>query len=62
FVRPALEASGDWDEVSGQVGETLRRGNGATRQRAAFRRAGRLEDVVDLVVAEPARGTGAGAA
>jgi len=57
FVRPTLEAQGDWDEVSWLVVETLERGNGATRQRAAYRRAGRLEDVVDLLVAETARGT-----
>ena len=58
FVRPALDAEGEWDEVAGLVRETLARGNGATRQRAAYRRAGRLEDVVDLLVAETAAGTG----
>jgi len=56
-VRPALEEQGDWDEVAALVRDTLARGNGATRQRAAYRRAGRPEDVVDLVVAETARGT-----
>ncbi len=57
FARPALEELGDWDEVSGIVRETLERGNGATRQRAVYRRTGRLEDVVDMLVAETARGT-----
>lgn len=54
LVRPALEAAGDWDEVSAQVQETLVRGNGAQRQRAAYQRAGRWEDVVDLIVGETA--------
>jgi carboxylate-amine ligase len=57
FVRPALEESGDWDEISALVRETVRRGTGATRQRAAYARAGRLEDVVDLIVSETTRGT-----
>ncbi len=53
-MRPALEAEGDWDEVRAQVQDTLERGNGAQRQRAAYQRAGRWEDVVDLIVAETA--------
>ena len=56
YVRPALEEMGDWDEVSTLVQETLRHGTGAQRQREAYARAGRLEDVVDLIVAETARG------
>ena len=56
FVRHALETAGEWDEVSALVRETLARGTGATRQRAAFARAGRFEDVVDMVVAETAAG------
>jgi glutamate---cysteine ligase / carboxylate-amine ligase len=54
FVRPALEESREWDEISALVRATLRRGTGATRQRAAYARNGRLEDVVDLIVAETA--------
>lgn len=50
LVRPALEDSGEWDEVSKLVGRTLEGGTGADRQRRAFTRSGRLEDVVDLVV------------
>ena len=57
-VRPGLEAEGEWDEVAELVHQTLARGNGATRLRAAYRRAGRLEDVVDMLVAETAAGTG----
>jgi carboxylate-amine ligase len=56
FVRPALEELGEWDEVSGLVRQTLARGNGARRQREAFARAGRLEDVVDLILAETYQG------
>src|SRR5919202_24692 len=57
FVRPALEEGGDWEEVSGLVSETLERGNGARRQRQAYERAGRLEDVVDMLIEETAEGT-----
>ena len=56
FARPALEEDGDWDEVSALVRETLEQGNGARRQRAAYGRAGRLEDVVDILVEKTARG------
>ncbi len=57
FVRPALEEHGDWDEVSALARETLERGNGATRQREAHDRSRRLEDVVDELIEETARGT-----
>jgi len=60
YVRPALEASGDWEDMAGLVAETLRGGNGAQRQRATYRRTGRLEAVVDEIVAATERGTGAG--
>ncbi len=56
FLRSTLEESGEWEEVSGLVRETIKRGSGAARQRAAHTRRGRLEDVVDLVVAETASG------
>jgi glutamate---cysteine ligase / carboxylate-amine ligase len=52
WVRPALEDAGDWDEVSTLVADTLRHGNGATRQRAAFAQRGNMQDVVDLLVRE----------
>lgn len=57
YLRPDLEAHGEWDETSALIHELLARGNGATRQRVAFRRAGRLEDVVNLIVEETRRGT-----
>ncbi len=50
YVRPALEDAGDWDEVHTLVEQTLAKGNGAARQRAAFQRRGSMEDVVDLLV------------
>jgi len=56
FVRPALEEQGDWDEIAALTQQTLRGGTSAARQRAAYRRAGRWDDVVDLVVADTARG------
>lgn len=54
YVRPALEEVGDWDEVSDLVEQTVRQGTSAARQRAAYRGADRLEDVVDLLVQETA--------
>ncbi len=52
FLRPALEAENDWEIVSTCVRQILKMGNGATRQREAYKRSGRLEDVVDFIVAE----------
>ncbi|MCA1738106.1 MAG: carboxylate-amine ligase, partial [Actinobacteria bacterium] len=57
FARPALEEGGDWEEVSALVRETLENGNGANRQRRAYEKAGRLEDVVDMLVEETAQGS-----
>lgn len=56
-LRPSLEEHDEWDEIQTLVRETLARGTGATRQRAAYAQAGRHEDVVDLIVAETAKGT-----
>jgi carboxylate-amine ligase len=58
LVRPALAARGEWDEVSGVVDRVVLGGTAAARQRRAFERAGQLEDVVDLVVAETAAQVG----
>ena len=57
FARPALEECGDWEEVSALVHGTLKHGNGADRQRRTYETAGRLEDVVDMLVEETAQGT-----
>ncbi len=54
YVRPALEDIGDWDEVSHLIERTMARGTSAARQRAAYRRTGRLEDVVDVLAGETA--------
>ena len=56
FLRPALEQHGDWDEVSSLVRKTLEQGNSAKRQLWAFAQAGRLEDVMDLVLRETVQG------
>lgn len=50
FIRRALEEHDEWEVVSGLVHQIVHGGSGAARQRRAFRRAGRLEDVVDFVV------------
>lgn len=57
LLRPALESSDAWDEVSGLVNTTLRNGNGATRQRAIYQDTGSHRAVVDFIVEETARGT-----
>jgi carboxylate-amine ligase len=59
FARPALEEHGDWEEISTLAYDTLERGNGARRQRGAYERAGRLEDVVDMLIEETAQKTNA---
>ncbi len=56
YLRPVLEESNEWMEVSALVDETFARGNGATRQRAAYAAKESYEDVVDLIIAETKRG------
>jgi glutamate---cysteine ligase / carboxylate-amine ligase len=56
YVRPALENYGEWDEVAALARGTVERGSAARRQREIFARNQRLEDVVDFVIAETARG------
>src|SRR5690606_27563660 len=51
-LRPTLEAMGDWETVTELSRASLERGSAGARQRAAFARDGRLEDVVDLLLAE----------
>jgi carboxylate-amine ligase len=51
-LRPQLEELGDWGDVSELVAQTLARGNSADRQRTAYAERGRLDDVVDQVLAE----------
>ena len=49
-VRPALEASGDLEEVTTLVDQVRRRGTGAERQRAAFAQRLSFEDVLAMAV------------
>jgi carboxylate-amine ligase len=49
-LRPALEATGDREEAEEHVARILRDGSSADLQRRAFETAGRLEDVVDVLV------------
>jgi carboxylate-amine ligase len=54
-LRPALETTGDWDQVTGLTEAALARGSSAARQRAAYARGG-LEQVVDTLMEETAEG------
>jgi carboxylate-amine ligase len=53
-VAPALDAAGDSDDVHRLVEAVLSNGNGAHRQRHAYRRRQRFEDVVALLIEETA--------
>ena len=55
FLRPALEAEGDWEHISRLVARTLNDGNGAMRQRALFEQTGSMADVVQYIIDETAR-------
>jgi carboxylate-amine ligase len=50
FLRPTLEALGEWGEVSGLVERILAEGNGAIRQRRAFESLGTMTGVVDRLI------------
>ena len=56
YVRPSLEEAEEWDEISHLLNETLQRGNGTTRQRAAYQKRGEWSDVLDLLTRETAAG------
>ncbi|HEX2053519.1 MAG TPA: carboxylate-amine ligase [Actinomycetota bacterium] len=55
FVRPVLRHRGEDDLVVDLLGAIRTRGTGASRQSEVYERTGRLEDVVDLIIAETAR-------
>lgn len=55
FLRPSLEAEGDWEQISSLVARTLSQGNGAMRQRAVFQATRSVEDVVQYIIDETAR-------
>lgn len=54
WIRPALEFAGDYEMVSDGMDRLLLDGTGAARQRRAFARRGRLDDVVGFLVAQTA--------
>ncbi|MEH1029287.1 glutamate--cysteine ligase [Micromonospora profundi] len=54
LARPALDATGDREPVESWLGWLATNGDGATRQRAAAARRGRLTDVVDEIAARTA--------
>ena len=56
FLRPWLEEGGEWDEIEALVRETEAHGTGASRQREALSRGGRMEDMVNRIVEETERG------
>lgn len=56
YLRADLEEAGEWEEVRSLVDRVLQDGTGAARQRRAFERSQRLEDVVRLVVEETKAG------
>lgn len=49
-LRPALEAAGDYDYAVAELDRVLRDGNGATRQRRAWRRNKDVDDVLAEIV------------
>lgn len=53
-LRPVLEDRDEWHEVQGLVAQVHERGTGASRQLAQFKRSGRMEDVVDMILDETA--------
>ncbi|WP_374021921.1 glutamate--cysteine ligase [Mycobacterium sp. HNNTM2301] len=50
-VRPALESLGEYDRVTGELDRVAARGNGAMRQRRAWRKRGEVRDVIDEAAA-----------
>jgi carboxylate-amine ligase len=52
WIRPALEFTGDYELVNESLARLLLDGSGAARQRAAFAREGRLEDVIGFLAAQ----------
>lgn len=52
WIRPALEFSGDHEMVTTAIDRLLLDGTGAVRQRRAFARRGRRDDVVSFLVAQ----------
>lgn len=55
FLRPALVAFGEWNEVCRLAQQVLSQGTAAAQQRDVSDRTGSLEDVVDFTVQETAK-------
>jgi glutamate---cysteine ligase / carboxylate-amine ligase len=55
FLGPALDEQGEGGQITDLVKRTMLDGTGASRQRAALATAGRIEDVVDMIVEETTR-------
>lgn len=53
-LRPSLERFADWEEVNDLCSGVLGHGNGADRQRRAYRRRQSLEDVIAVATVSPA--------
>jgi carboxylate-amine ligase len=56
LARPGLEEVEDWEEVAFLARETPEWGNEAARQRKAYERAGRLENVAGMLIEETGQG------
>jgi carboxylate-amine ligase len=56
FLYPALKSFDEWDEVYTLAQKILEQGTAATRQQAVYARTDSLQDVVDFVIQETAKG------
>ena len=56
YVRPSLEAAGDWDEINRMARKVLRDGNSATRQRKVLEEEGSFQAVIEHLRRETATG------
>jgi carboxylate-amine ligase len=56
YLRPALEAEGDWPQISTAVQRVMEQGNGASRQRQWFAQMGEWPYVVDRLIEETTTG------
>ncbi|MEB3358260.1 MAG: carboxylate-amine ligase [Synechococcales bacterium] len=56
YLRPALQAFEEWEEVGAIAQQILQRGTATDRQRMVYRQTGSLERVVDFLVQETGQG------
>lgn len=57
FLKPALQAEGDWEMVHSAVHTVLTHGNGASRQRRWYEETGSWQSVVDRLIDQTAMHT-----